>query len=79
VHGALYAESEACIAALQAAIQYGFSRIILATNSLSLGRALRTNDYDQAPGGPLFREARAVIASSFIDATPCILHHVKIH
>ena len=40
VHDALCAESEACIAALQAAIQYGLSRIILETDSLSLVRAL---------------------------------------
>jgi ribonuclease HI len=54
---ALCAEAHVCIAGLQAASDWGMQHVILETDSQILVKALRT-EYDRAPGGMLFREAK---------------------
>jgi len=67
VHDALCAEAEACLAALSATMNHGMSNVVFESDSLVLVDALKTNKYDQSPGGPLFREARAEMRASFAD------------
>ncbi|RLN16712.1 hypothetical protein C2845_PM02G22000 [Panicum miliaceum] len=57
MHDALCAEADACLAALIATMNHGMSNIVFESDSLVLVDALKTNKYDQSPGGPLFREA----------------------
>jgi hypothetical protein len=61
VSDALCAENHACIAALQAAAAQGMQNIVLETDSLTLVKALQTPEYDLAPGGVLFREAKFIL------------------
>jgi hypothetical protein len=56
VHDALAAEGEACLAALNAAMDVGKSHVMLETDSLTLIAAIRSPTYDQAPGGVIFQE-----------------------
>ena len=67
VHDALCAEAEACLTALSATMNHGMSNVVFESDSLVLVDALKTNKYDQSPGGPLFREARAEMRASFAD------------
>ncbi|RLN27709.1 hypothetical protein C2845_PM05G08320 [Panicum miliaceum] len=66
VHDALAAEGEACLAALQAAMEMGISRIIIETDSSVLIKAIRTSDYDCGPGGVIFKEIRELLSLHFI-------------
>ena len=54
VHNALSAEGESCLAALQAALEAGISRIIIETGSLLLVKAIRTCELDYGLGGVIF-------------------------
>jgi len=67
VPDAISAEGEACLAALEAAMNRGISRVIIETDSTNLVSALRGNAYDQAPGGVIFSEARGVLEMHFDD------------
>lgn len=66
VHDALSAEGEACLAALQAAMSRGISRVIVETDSTNLAAALQSKSFDQAPGGVIFQEARELLNSHFV-------------
>jgi len=65
VHHALVAEGEACLAALRAATELGISRIIPETDSKNLVQAITTCDFDQAPGGVIFREIKEMLSLHF--------------
>ena len=65
VSDALCAEAQACIAALQAAAAQGMQNIILETDSIMLVKALKSQEYDLAPGGVLFREAKFILETMF--------------
>jgi len=65
VHDALVAEGEACLAALRAATELGISRIIPETYSKNLVQAITTCDFDQAPGGVIFREIKEMLSLHF--------------
>ena len=68
VHDALSTtESEACLAALKAAIDVGISLVIVEADSTNLLSAIQTASFDQAPGGVIFREIRDLISLHFID------------
>jgi len=64
VYDALSAEGEACLAALQAAMEAGISRVIIETDSL-LVKAIRTSELDYGPGGVIFREIRELLSLYF--------------
>lgn len=66
VSDALSAEGEACLAALEVAMSRGISRVIVETDSANLVLALRSDDYDQASGGAIFREARNLLDLHFV-------------
>ena len=53
------------LAALQAAAAQGMQKIVLASNSQTLVKALQTTEHDLAPGGVLFREAKFMLATMF--------------
>jgi hypothetical protein len=65
VNDALSAEVEACLAALNAAMDAGISQVIVETDSTSLVAALQSPSFDQAPGGVIFREAPSLLALHF--------------
>lgn len=65
VQDALVAEGEACLAALRAATELGISRIIPETDSKNLVQAITTCDFDQAPGGVIFREIKEMLSLHF--------------
>ena len=65
VRDALVAEGEACLAALRAATELGISRIIPETDSKNLVQAITTCDFDQAPGGVIFREIKEMLSLHF--------------
>jgi len=65
VTDALCAEAHACVAALQAAAGQGMQNIILESDSQTLVNALQTTEYDLAPRGVLFREAKFMWAIMF--------------
>ena len=58
-----------CIAGLQAASDWGMQHVILETDSQILVKALRTEEYDRAPGGVLFREAKFLMTTMFASAS----------
>lgn len=62
---ALTAEGEACLAALVAAMEKGISNVLNETDSMNLVSALQSNNYDQAPGGVVFRETRHMVDLHF--------------
>ena len=65
VRDALSAEGEACLAALQAATEAGISRVIVESDSTNLLTAIQTPQFDQAPGGVIFREIRELLSLQF--------------
>ena len=65
VHDALSAEGEACLAALNAAMEAGISRVIVEADSANLLTAIQTTKFDQAPGGVIFREIRELLSLHF--------------
>jgi len=66
---ALTTETHGCIAALQAAADWGLQSLILESDSKILVKALQTNEYDRAREGMLFREAKFIMAMNFSSAT----------
>jgi ribonuclease HI len=66
---ALCAEAHACVAGLQAASDWGLQHIILETDSQVLVKALKTEDYDRAPGEVLFREAKFLMSTVFASSS----------
>ena len=65
VHDALSAEGEACLAALNAAMEAGISRVIVEADSANLLTAIQTTKFDQAPGSVIFREIRELLSLHF--------------
>jgi hypothetical protein len=65
VNDALSAEGEACVAALQVCMNVGILQVIIETVSTNLVTALQSSSFDQALGGVIFREARALLAVHF--------------
>jgi hypothetical protein len=74
VNDALSAEVEACLAALNAAMDAGISQVIVETDSTSLVAALQSPSFDQAPGGVIFREAPSLLALHFTVHGICFVH-----
>ena len=64
---ALHAESIACLKAIEFATEVGFGRIIIETDSTVLATALLSNELDTARIGILFREAKFLLFTSFIE------------
>ena len=66
VHDALFAEGEACLEALKAAMEVGISRVAIETDSVNLVAAVTSDRFDQALGGVLFREIRVLLSLHFV-------------
>ena len=66
VHDALAAKGEACLAALNAAMDLGISRVGVEIDSSNLVEALSSNKFDQAPGAVIFKELRMLLALHFV-------------
>ncbi len=66
VSDALMAEAEACLAALEAAIDHGISRVIIESDCLNLVSALKTDEFDGSSGGIVFRELRLILSMYFV-------------
>jgi hypothetical protein len=73
VHDALYAEGEACLAALHAAMDAGVPRIILETDSSLLISAIKSSDLGLSPERVIFGEIRELLSLHF---TPESIVHV---
>jgi hypothetical protein len=67
---ALHTKTMAVLKAITMAVRLGFGRIIVATDCQNLQRALTSSDYDMAELGALFREAKFLLRTEFID------HHI---
>jgi hypothetical protein len=65
VSDALYTEAQACPAALNAAKDQGLPSIVLECYSQVLVNVLKLIEYDLAPGGVIFREAKFIMATHF--------------
>ncbi|WVZ95969.1 hypothetical protein U9M48_041787 [Paspalum notatum var. saurae] len=61
----LCAESHACLAALDAAMEHGISRVIVETDSASLVEGLKTNAFGQAPCGVILKEIKELCRLHF--------------
>jgi hypothetical protein len=66
VHDADCAEAQACLAALQAALNHGMGRIILEADSMNTVQALQSSVQDLSPASVLYKEARELILLCFI-------------
>jgi hypothetical protein len=66
VTDALAAEGEACLAALDAAMERGISHVIIETDSTNMVKALQSSAFDQAPSGAIFQELRLLLALHFV-------------
>lgn len=66
VHDALTAEREACLLALSAAMDAGISRVMIETDSTNLVSAVKSGDFDMAPGGVIFKEIRLLLSLHFV-------------
>lgn len=66
VHDADSAEARACQAALLAASVQGITEVGIETDSLILVSALKSWEYDQAPGTAIFGEVKLFIQLNFI-------------
>jgi hypothetical protein len=65
VANAAQAEATACIHALQAAADWGVTKLILETDSTNLVRAMEPLEFDRAPEGVLYRDIRVFIRLHF--------------
>ena len=65
MHDALIAEGEACLEALKVAMDFGISRVAIETDSANLVKGVISGNFDQAPGGVLFREIRVFLSLHF--------------
>jgi hypothetical protein len=66
-------EGEACLAILYAAMDVGISRIIIETDSSNLAKTLRSEAYDQSPGGVIYHEIRVLLALHFVLVDVCAI------
>lgn len=66
VSDALMAEAEACLAAHEAAIDHGISRVIIESDCLNLVSALKSDEFDRSARGIVFRELRLLLSIYFI-------------
>ncbi|KAM0833754.1 hypothetical protein ACQ4PT_064088 [Festuca glaucescens] len=64
---ALHSETFAVLKAIAMAERIGFGRIIIATDCQTLQKALTSPDYDMSELGALFREAKFILRTEFID------------
>nr|XP_040251745.1 uncharacterized protein LOC120968817 [Aegilops tauschii subsp. strangulata] len=64
---ALQAEAVACLQAIQFARDAGMSRVIFETDSTNLKDALCSNVYDLSQHGTIFRKAKYMLSTSFIE------------
>ncbi|KAM0887501.1 hypothetical protein ACQ4PT_028987 [Festuca glaucescens] len=67
---ALHTETVAVLKAIAMSERLGFGRIIVATDCQNLQRALTSTEYDLSELGALFREAKFMLRTMFID------HHI---
>jgi ribonuclease HI len=77
VHDALAAEGEACLAALNAAMDLGISGVAVETDSSNLVEALTSNKFDQAPGAVIFKELRMLLALHFVPTNISYVSHFR--
>jgi ribonuclease HI len=71
---AIHTETQALLQAITIAEQFGIGRPIFATDCQVLERAITTNNYDAAPLGALFREAKHRLRLSFIEHRIVYMH-----
>jgi hypothetical protein len=62
---AMQTEAIVCAEALQAAADWGMSKIIIETDALKLVSALKSSEYDLSPEGVIFRDSRVFISLNF--------------
>ncbi|WVZ50961.1 hypothetical protein U9M48_002159, partial [Paspalum notatum var. saurae] len=65
VTDALSAECHACLAALDAAMEYGIPQALVETDSTSLVQGVKTSAFDQAPCGVLLKEIKELCRAHF--------------
>lgn len=66
---ALSAEAVACLHALRAAVDHGFSHISVETGSVTLVNALESSCCDRTTAGVIFRQIKAMIHLDFVMIT----------
>lgn len=71
VHDALIAETLACKQALEAAVHFGISQVLIETDSSQLKEAITSSSSDLAIGGGLFIAIRELIQDSFNCLSVC--------
>uniref|UniRef100_A0A0E0GIX3 RNase H type-1 domain-containing protein n=1 Tax=Oryza nivara TaxID=4536 RepID=A0A0E0GIX3_ORYNI len=69
VQDALSAEAVACLHALRAAVDHGFSHISVETGSVTLVNALESSCCDRTTAGVIFRQIKAMIHLDFVMIT----------
>jgi ribonuclease HI len=62
---AAHAEAEACSAAIQAAAEWGMMNIELESDCQKLVRALKSNEYDRALEGIIYKDLRIYLRANF--------------
>ena len=67
VADALHAETIACLKAIQFAAESGMGRIIIETDATLLKSALQSSELDLARHGVLFREAKFLPLTNFLE------------
>jgi ribonuclease HI len=63
--GPLHAEALAAMRSLKFAAQLGMSRVVLETDSLILGNALKSSIWDKSPNWSVFRQIRDMMLYEF--------------
>jgi ribonuclease HI len=66
---AVHTEFEACIQALEAAANWGMTRVLLESDCQVLVNALNKADYDRSPIGVLVRDARMMARLNFVSSS----------
>jgi hypothetical protein len=66
LRSALHSEAVACLAAIDGANRIGASIIVSESDSSTLVRALKSNDYDKAMIGVLVKEAKSLCILNFV-------------
>ncbi|WVZ54295.1 hypothetical protein U9M48_005117 [Paspalum notatum var. saurae] len=69
VADAQQAETLGVLRSLERIVELGMTRIILETDSSTVGRAITSSEFDRSPNGCLFRQIRDFIASNFVQCT----------
>jgi hypothetical protein len=67
VADALHAEAIACLKAIEFAADAGMGHIIIETDATLLKSALQSSEFDSAHHGVLFREAKFLLFTNFLD------------